>query len=252
MDAPILNLFRFLFGPTSLVSVVSRTIIVIGLITGGVYLTAVFMVDDPLQRTWQATMVLIPTELFFIFGAFILVTNLNRTRTELEKTAMSDRLTGLANRHFATQFLDAQEGLAGVAVMVDIDHFKRINDTYGHLAGDKVIRDLADHLRKNNRRTDLVCRYGGEEFLIFLRNADADAVYARAEELRDQFAQREFVIGGQSVTITASVGIAQKLPDEPISQTLLRADRALYASKRGGRNRTTLYRHEKLGLGTAA
>lgn len=176
----------------------------------------------------------------------------NTLRTGLE-AAMTDPLTGLHNRRFAMSYLTglAQrsfEAGRSLAVMVlDIDHFKQVNDTYGHTVGDAVLVGVAELLRKNLRSVDLIARVGGEEFLVAMPEACADAARAAAERLRQRIGSTPFNHEGKEpVFITLSVGIAVAGPERPlndlsaIESLLVQADGALYRSKTSGRNTVTL------------
>ncbi|RJO74316.1 MAG: GGDEF domain-containing protein [Myxococcales bacterium] len=167
----------------------------------------------------------------------------------LEEMAVTDGLTGLHNKRFFTERLDeiisrAERYEHKLAMMVlDIDHFKRVNDTYGHPVGDRVLREVARVLRESMRKTDLVARFGGEEFIVLLDAADHGQAYSKAEELRDVVAGLEFDTDLGKFGVQASFGIAVFPDDTRVKDELLeRADVALYQSKRLGRNRTTLYR----------
>jgi diguanylate cyclase (GGDEF)-like protein len=122
--------------------------------------------------------------------------------------------------------------------MMDIDHFKNINDTYGHTVGDDVLRQIANHLREHMRLPDLVGRYGGEEFLILLPNSDAQAATEQATRLCQQIRTSELTAAGHVIHMTISMGIAQYQVEAESWQKLLnRADAALYQAKNKGRDR---------------
>ena len=169
-------------------------------------------------------------------------------RNRLEESvelAITDPLTGLHNRHYMHAHLsrlvaDAVIGGRPLALLVaDIDYFKRINDTYGHDVGDVVLQEFARRFRYNTRAVDLVCRIGGEEFMLVMPDVDTEAACQIAERLREHIAERPFVVSPQlSVPITASVGLASIgcAQDTP-ERIFKRADNALYAAKRDGRNR---------------
>ncbi len=120
--------------------------------------------------------------------------------------------------------------------MIDIDHFKRVNDTYGHPVGDQVIRSLAWLLKGRLRATDIVCRYGGEEFLVVLRNTDAAAAFAVLERIRQDFASMPHGNAGAAIRASFSGGIAQWQAGEDVAELTKRADDALLLAKRAGRN----------------
>lgn len=154
-----------------------------------------------------------------------------------------DSLTGLLSRQAMDNHLPAliehcDQGTAPVsAVMMDLDHFKKINDTMGHPVGDAVLKETGQLVRDAIRREDLAIRYGGEEFLLVL--AGARRLHARllAERLRESVARTEFAeIPG--LRITCSLGVAERAPGEPVQEWLTRADEALYRAKDKGRNRS--------------
>lgn len=175
--------------------------------------------------------------------------NLN-LRESLHMQAISDPLTGLYNRlHMKESFerevyrAKRREAPIGV-VMVDLDHFKRINDNFGHEAGDMLLVSLAALLKKNIRPEDIPCRYGGEEFLLIMPEASVEITRQRAEIIRDLISQMEVKHLGHSLgTITASLGVAG-YPEhgESVDEVIRAADAALYRAKEAGRNRVELGR----------
>lgn len=168
----------------------------------------------------------------------------NRIEQSVE-LAITDALTGLHNRRYMEAHLQGlvrnalDSGRPLSLLVADIDHFKRINDTYGHDVGDVVLKEFADRFRQNTRGVDLACRLGGEEFLLVMPDVDIGAAYQIAERLRAQIADRPFTASPQlSVPITTSVGLSTVEFDQNTPETLFkRADNALYAAKREGRNR---------------
>ncbi|MCW2307270.1 PleD family two-component system response regulator [Rhodobium gokarnense] len=160
--------------------------------------------------------------------------------------AVTDALTGLHNRrylesHLATLVSQAVQRSKTLAVlMVDLDYFKAVNDTYGHDAGDDVLREFARRLRKNLRGIDLACRFGGEEFVVVMPETDLSLAVAVAERIRQKVAGEPFLVNGgaRALDVTISVGLAMLDHYDDTPQTILkRADEALYAAKRDGRNR---------------
>jgi diguanylate cyclase (GGDEF)-like protein len=122
--------------------------------------------------------------------------------------------------------------------MVDIDHFKNINDTYGHIVGDDVLRSLAGELRDHIRYPDTIGRYGGEEFLIVLPHSTLNAATQQAERLCGHIRSLQIQSGGQKIVVTVSIGVAQyKIHEEGWQTLLARADAALYEAKNNGRDR---------------
>ncbi|HPF37180.1 MAG TPA: diguanylate cyclase [Phycisphaerae bacterium] len=172
---------------------------------------------------------------------------LNRANDQLRRMATTDELTGLLNRRegFARlgEFIDASQryGYELSCIMLDIDHFKRFNDTHGHAAGDYVLRETARVLRGNTRATDRVCRVGGEEFLIICQGVNLDGARKCAEHLRQSVESTEFTYEGQKLSVTISLGGAAWRSGVTTPDELIRlADDALYISKRNGRNRVTV------------
>jgi two-component system, cell cycle response regulator len=162
------------------------------------------------------------------------------------EAAITDALTGLHNRrymegHLATLAEQASSrGKPLALMMVDIDYFKSINDTYGHDAGDDVLREFAVRIRKSIRGIDLACRYGGEEFVIVMPETDLHVAGVVAERLRRSIAGEPFAIdkGGQRIEVTISIGLSTlERKSEAVGDVLKRADNALYRAKHDGRNR---------------
>jgi diguanylate cyclase (GGDEF)-like protein len=160
---------------------------------------------------------------------------------QLEELVATDELTGLFNRrHFlrlASRELEylgrgRQHGLA----LIDLDHFKRINDAHGHAAGDRVLQTFAAVARACLRDGDIIARYGGEEFVLLLPNTDADQFTTCCERLREAFAKAE-PVGVQVECLSLSVGMTMLTAGDDLDDALQRADQALYQAKRGGRNR---------------
>jgi two-component system cell cycle response regulator len=160
--------------------------------------------------------------------------------------AITDALTGLYNRRYMESHLGTLVEQAAArdkpltVLVLDIDYFKSINDTYGHDAGDDVLREFALRIRKSIRGIDLACRYGGEEFVIVMPETDMSVATMVAERLRRRIATEPFSIqqGGRAIEVTISVGIAGiASPDDRAASILKRADQALYRAKRDGRNR---------------
>jgi len=165
----------------------------------------------------------------------------------LEQLATTDGLTGCLNKR---AFLDELEKRLKVAerfgkrlslIVTDIDHFKRVNDTYGHAVGDHVIRGLGEILRSLKRDTDVVGRFGGEEFCILCEETDARGALVMAERVREELKAREFDAGQEKVRVTCSLGVAE-FPDDARTDTQLfeLADKALYHAKQSGRDRVCL------------
>jgi diguanylate cyclase (GGDEF)-like protein/PAS domain S-box-containing protein len=166
-----------------------------------------------------------------------------RLREALREQATHDALTGLHNRRYLDETLayelqraDRLGGNVSVA-MLDIDHFKQFNDIYGHDAGDAVLRELASLLRASLRRSDIACRFGGEEFVVVLPGAAADEVRARLDRFRRRVSEVTIRHAGQTLgTVTVSIGVAQAPKPGDAAELLRLADEALYAAKQAGRD----------------
>lgn len=166
----------------------------------------------------------------------------------LDEASNRDGLTGVYNRRYLEQALAKEfarvkryEGTLSL-IMVDIDHFKNVNDERGHLAGDEVIRRIAEILASCIRESDTLGRYGGEEFAVLLPHTKLDGALVLAERLRKCVAAQPVTFSNQCIPITISVGVAELHPDTPSYEHLIQdADTALYQSKDKGRNRVTAY-----------
>jgi diguanylate cyclase (GGDEF)-like protein len=181
-----------------------------------------------------------------IFG-FLLMLNY-RLITDLQKLASCDALTGALNRRrleeeatrLKARCLRTGETLA--VMMIDIDHFKLINDLHGHLVGDEVLRNLADIAQNSIRTDDYFARYGGEEFCILLRSKTEDEAWNLAERLRQDYAKFTLNVGGKSVKITVSIGVADSTSNGlEFTSLVSAADQALYRAKQEGRNQVVSY-----------
>src|ERR1019366_2298435 len=177
-----------------------------------------------------------------------------KTREALREQATHDGLTGLLNRNSILEALDdeisraARSGEPVSAIMVDLDRFKLVNDTHGHLAGDAVLHEAARRLKSSARRYDSVGRYGGEEFLIVLPGCDSDAAAAQAERMRDAIGATPIPTPSHPLAVTASLGVScsNSCPPEALVR---QADDALYAAKAAGRNRVVTSRVQGLAGG---
>ena len=172
-----------------------------------------------------------------------------RMVAHLETMATTDGMTGLLNKRAmleaAAQKVEAARrfGRSLAVIVTDIDHFKRVNDTYGHDVGDQVIKGLGDLLRRQKRSTDVVARFGGEEFVILCEQTDEEGALLLAERVRKELAAMVFPTKKGPLSVTCSLGIST-FPDsgEDWDSLFKSADEALYASKNGGRNRVTSHR----------
>jgi diguanylate cyclase (GGDEF)-like protein len=168
----------------------------------------------------------------------------------INELAIRDELTGSHNRRHLIRLIENEKErtarLGGLfcLCLLDIDHFKRINDTYGHLAGDTVLREFAATVQRQIRESDSFGRYGGEEFLLMLPETSVDEAQALAERVRANIAKLGFP-DLPDLAVTVSIGVAEFRTGESIAQTVARADEALYQAKSSGRNRVVRYGQEK-------
>ena len=170
---------------------------------------------------------------------------LARALEQIRQLATHDDLTGLLNRRAMLDRMQLEQrrslrsGSPLLIAQLDIDHFKAVNDTHGHAAGDLVLQRFADTVRRNVRDTDVLARWGGEEFVLLLCDTPAADAVTLMERLRQavQAMQVSVPQGGEPITVTVSIGLARHTPADPLAGTLERADQALYAAKAGGRNR---------------
>lgn len=167
---------------------------------------------------------------------------------QFKHLSRTDRLTGLNNRGYWEEELKREYarhrryGSSASLVIFDIDHFKKVNDTYGHQAGDTVIQSLAKIVSEQIRDTDIAGRYGGEEFVVLLPDVDAAGGRVFAERLRGVVERLQISHEGQVIPFTVSLGVADlSEPCHDHQQLIERADQALYGSKRNGRNQVTVY-----------
>jgi diguanylate cyclase len=173
--------------------------------------------------------------------------SIRSTLAAAEQRSKIDQLTGLANRHALDEFLRAaqaaamERGLPLSIFLLDVDHFKKFNDNFGHQFGDQVLRLISSVLKDGLRNHDLAARYGGEELVGVLPGADLDAAFAVAERVRQTIARRRVTLratGETLSTVKVSVGVAQFEPGETLADLFQRCDRALYQAKGRGRNCT--------------
>jgi len=195
-----------------------------------------------------------PLALSYLFGVALALSQcfalvlliVERLIVDLRNAARTDGLTGLPNR--ASLYIDGDQALQKTRqraqpfalLIFDLDHFKQINDTWGHHAGDMVLRHFSRILRRHTRHGNaLPCRWGGEEFVLAMPGADMAAAMAMAEALRQAAAAKPVNVDGESIAITTSVGVAFASVDDDFDQIVAQADEALYRAKAEGRNRIT-------------
>lgn len=180
-----------------------------------------------------------------LFASQVAIAMDNSRRVELmEKQAETDQLTGLYNRRAFAVMGEREVGRARryrrplALILFDIDHFKDVNDTYGHLVGDHVLRVLTKRVTDTTRATDIVCRYGGEEFIVLMPEAGREEALAMAERLREEISRMTVVTEGSTLSLTISLGVASLDPagQDDLESLISRADRAMYQAKAAGRN----------------
>lgn len=165
---------------------------------------------------------------------------------EAQLASLTDALTGAANKRALDYQLNRDVSLAKreqtalSALVLDIDHFKRINDGFGHAAGDSVLKSVVESIKANCRDSDTVFRSGGEEFVVLLANAGTRDAMIIAERIREAVAAYSFQYNGENIPVTLSIGCSTYTPNETGSTFIERADRALYLAKKTGRNKTCI------------
>lgn len=174
---------------------------------------------------------------------------LKQQHDQLVGMATHDQLTGLYNRHYLNDTLSKKVAHAKrhseplSVIIVDIDHFKSVNDTFGHLMGDLILKAVANAMEGNARKEDITARFGGEEFIVLLDNCTAHDAQVKAEHLRSQIE----ALNPEGIAVTASFGVAQLQQDTQRCEDLLKnADTALYIAKEEGRNRVVVYEEKTL------
>ncbi|MGI9151035.1 MAG: GGDEF domain-containing protein [Limnohabitans sp.] len=189
-----------------------------------------------------------------IFGAlFVVCSSMSfysmvqeEQRGEITERAKRDSLTGLFNRRAFFEVAEklAEEKAAFSILMIDIDHFKSINDTHGHLGGDSVLAHAGRLIANAFRVDDMACRFGGEEFCVLLRNCNAEQATRQAELLVEKFRQSAIRLpDSQEVRITISAGVSEHVPEHKLLKTIQAADSTLYAAKNNGRNQVQRFDH---------
>lgn len=222
-------------------------------------LATVAMLDEPgrspaLEAAHGAMIVLV------LMGSTFIAIRLQRIRRRLMQQkhqlsqalerishlATHDELTGLVNRRHMTELIAVERqrceraGRPLVLAILDLDHFKSINDSEGHAAGDQVLQAFARTVQATVRNTDMLARWGGEEFVLMLYDSDAASALGLLERVRAKVQAMELPFDGRSVRVTVSMGVALSRPGEPLERLLERADVALYEAKSQGRNRVVL------------
>lgn len=183
----------------------------------------------------------------FSYLSFFYLTMVTSANRKLRRMATTDSLTGLFNRRHMTYLVEKElarfqrNGHPVAFLVLDIDHFKAINDEHGHETGDRVLEDVAGIIRGQLRTQDLIARWGGEEFLAVLPDTGLHSAQASAERVRQALLAHDWLAPkGDSIDITISAGVSEFRGDDDLNSAINRADRALYRSKEQGRNRVEL------------
>jgi len=187
-----------------------------------------------------------------MFSELTLLLKMRYLYSETEHLSVTDGLTGLYNRrHFEhnieREFLRTKRYPSELSLaMVDIDHFKDVNDTYGHQFGDYVLREISNIILESFRKTDMVYRYGGEELSIILTETSLEGALIPVERLRETIAKHDFIYNGQQANITVSIGISTNLASIETQEELIEyADKSLYKAKQSGRNKVVTFSYEQ-------
>jgi diguanylate cyclase (GGDEF)-like protein len=188
--------------------------------------------------------------ILFTFSIFDMIRSGLREKEEMQARekyyialSRTDSLTGLYNRRYLTEIVkqleqDKELPPESALIMVDLDNFKQINDTYGHLSGDIILARVGSIIKKHIRKTDIACRYGGDEFLVFLLGAKLESAQSIGEQIRKEIlAEENYSETGEEIIATISLGITETRLDDTFDGMFLRADAALYQAKKLGRNR---------------
>ena len=179
-----------------------------------------------------------------LFWIFVSVGQDITSKKELEQLSAIDKLTGILNRRKIDEYLEYQVSLTVryaknlSLIIIDIDHFKKVNDTYGHQMGDKVLFEVTKIITNSIRKSDIFGRYGGEEFLLICPETNQEQAFVLAEKLREEVAHYNFDKVGQK---TISIGISQYAQDDTAATLIKKADIALYEAKNNGRNQSIIY-----------
>lgn len=188
-----------------------------------------------LKTQWVDATAILITMMVANFFAYAFTRQNEKQQEKLEKLAHYDSLTGVRNRRSFDDSLReiSQSQQSASMIVFDIDYFKNINDEYGHTVGDKILKEVGQLMENNIRVSDLLFRYGGEEFILLTRDNGSDMPYKLADKIRHIVAHHTFT---KSITLTLSAGVATLKPDESIEDWFRRADKLLYLAKEQGRN----------------
>ena len=202
------------------------------------------------QRALYLSIFLAVMSALLVGTVFVLIKNINLSK-RLRELAHYDALTGIYNRRFFMEMAEVQEarskrtGIDCFVIMYDLDHFKLVNDTYGHQAGDQVLRDIAQRVKKAIRPYDILGRYGGEEFIMIMtdvKEIHLENILGATERIRQEICKAPVLFGDAEIQVSASFGVAFGAPRYQIADAINHADEALYQAKENGRNRVEFYR----------
>ena len=175
------------------------------------------------------------------------IKKINFMYTQTKQLSVTDNLTRLFNRRhfdfeFDREFKRAKRYNNDLSIaIIDIDYFKKINDTYGHSCGDYILKEVAFLIKDNFRQTDIVCRYGGEEFAVILTETSKETSHIPLERLRKRVENNKFNFKGQKINLTISIGLTSQTDTESCFDMFDIADKALYEAKNSGRNRVVKF-----------
>ena len=239
MAANVLVVGRYLLGADDLQDSFGRKIAAWSLLAyAPVYLVS-SLLPLVLDGRGNAVLILVADQILnniFVVGLFAMIED--RTRQKLKMLASSDGLTGVLNRNgLIARCSGTAETRFNCVLLADLDNFKRINDTWGHAAGDAVLREFVARVKACLREGDLIGRIGGEEFAIVVETTDWRAALRLAEEIRIATAKSAVIWDGVEIPVTVSIGVAQKEAGELFEGTMRRSDEALYRAKTSGRDR---------------
>lgn len=196
--------------------------------------------ESLLNSLYYFNLVVVLVSMVFLSGLYYRL--VVRNAAQLQQLATTDSLTGLHNRRCAQELAEREiknhlrNGLPLSVLLCDLDHFKRVNDLFGHQTGDRVLRNFSRVLSQQVRSGDLIARWGGEEFLVLLPSTPAAEAQLVAERIRKQLEQDSVTMGGNEVYTTTTIGVAELVVDDTFEQLVARADKGLYQGKETGRN----------------
>ncbi|MCB6183566.1 sensor domain-containing diguanylate cyclase [Leeia sp. TBRC 13508] len=212
-------------------------------ITGGIDCMRQNCVFTPLKDPETGLVSFVSVTIFDVTDTAIYQQQLTEALAKLEESNITDGLTGIYNRRYLQQRYHSEFGRASrhgsnlTTIIFDLDHFKRVNDTYGHLAGDEVLKTVAKRVKSLVRALDVVGRYGGEEFALILPDTDLEGGLTLAERIRETIAADPVPFGDIEIPVSASLGVSQFSPEMTNYELMVQAaDQALYEAKHNGRN----------------